>query len=350
MGRIRQRILAEVPQLNAARCRRVLRLSRGTGAILAARRLVELGEGGSLEHLLHSPIPGMRAAAADGCSDSGRLLQALNVERCASVAGVMAARSILSGAEHSEVQALLERQVLVSVNTPAGKRTPEATLGLGIGEPVQDLGLALEARQAALAALGSASPGPALWQAMEALSMHRQPEDYPRLQELFGSAGKRGQNSLLLAMGRLGDPRALPMLLDNLARMDVDPGRGFAWRRLSALAVGRIGDPSAAPSLRRALEVEALEYEGRPGAGLGIQFPVRAVMLWALGELQDPDSAEVLAGYLDHNSGSALGGFHLPAMGALYKLGAAARPILERVARGGSEQARGNAMAVLEAL
>jgi hypothetical protein len=350
VGRIRQRILAEVPQLNAARCRKVLRVSQGSGAILAARRLVELGEGGSLEYLLRSPVPALRAAAADGCSDSGRLLEALRQERCASVAGVMAARSVQRGAEPSAVQALLERRVLVELNTPAGKRTPEATLGLGIGEPEQDLVLALGARDDALSALGSASPGPALWQAMEALSVHRQPQDYTRLQELFGSAGKRGQNSLLLAMGRLGDPRALPMLLDNLARMDVDPGRGFAWRRLSALAVGRIGDPSAAPNLRRALEVEALEYEGRPGAGLGIQFPVRAVMLWALGELQDPKSAEVLAGYLDHTSGSALGGFHLPAMGALYKLGAVAKPILEGVAARGSEQARGNALAVLEAL
>lgn len=350
MGRIRQRILAEVPQLSAGRSRQVLRLSRGTGAILAARRLAELGEGASLGHLLRSPTPGLRAAAADGFPDPGPLVQALKVERCASVAGVLAARSVQRGADLAQVQALLERRVLVHLNTPAGVRTPEATLGLGIGEPEQDLLLALGEREAALTGLVDASPGPELWQAMEALSVHRQPQDYARLQALSTSAGKRGQNSLLLALGRLGDPRALPMLQDNLARMDVDPGRGFAWRRLSALAIGRIGDPSAAPSLRRALEVEALEHEGRPGAGLGIQFPVRAVMLWALGELQDPGSAELLAGYLDHTSGSALGGFHLPAMGALYKLGAAAKPILEQVAAKGTEQARGHARGVLEAL
>ena len=350
VGRIRQRILAEVPQLSAGRSRKVLRISRGTGAVLAARRLVELGEGESLGYLLGSPIPALRAAAADGCPNAGQLLGALEVERCASVAGVLAARSIQRGADPVQVQALLERRVLVHLSTPAGMRTPEATLGLGIGEPKEDLILALQPREDALTALERASPGPALWQAIEALSMHRQPQDYSRLTDLFTSAGKRGQNSLLLAMGRLGDPRALPMLQDNLARMDVDPGRGFAWRRLSALAIGRIGDPSAAPSLQRALEVEALEHEGRPGAGLGIQFPVRAVMLWALGELQDPESAEVLAGYLDHTSGSALGGFHLPAMGALYKLGAAARPVLERVAALGSEQAQGHARGVLEAL
>ncbi|MFT5587804.1 MAG: HEAT repeat protein [Cognaticolwellia sp.] len=325
-------------------------MSRGTGAILAARRLVELGEGPSLVRLLSSPIPGLRSAAADGCSDKSSLLRALEVERCASVAGVLAARAVKSGADLSTVQSLLERRVLVSLRTPAGLRTPEATLGLGIGEPVQDLELALRPREQALTVLVGASPGPELWQSMEALSVHRQSEDYPRLKGLTASAGKRGQNSLLLALGRLGDPRALPLLQDNLARMDVDPGRGFAWRRLSALALGRIGDPGAAPTLRRALEIEALEYEGRPGAGLGIQFPVRAVLLWALGELQDPGSAELLAGYLDHTSGSALGGFHLPAMGALYKLGAVAKPVLEQVASLGSEQARGNASAVLQAL
>ncbi len=350
MGRIRQRILAGVPQLSAAQSRRVLSMSRGTAAILAARRLVELGEGPGLERLLRSPVPGLRSAGADGCLDKSALMEALKVERCASVAGVLAARAVQTGAELSTVQSLLERQVLVSLHTSAGLRTPEATLGLGIGEPVQDLVLALRPHEHALSALVGASPGPELWQAMEALSFHRQSQDYLRLKALTASAGKRGQNSLLLAFGRLGDPRALPLLRDNLARMDVDPGRGFAWRRLSALALGRIGDPSAGPTLCRALEIEALEHEGRPGAGLGIQFPVRAVLLWALGELQDPGSAEVLAGYLDHTSGSALGGFHLPAMGALYKLGSSAKPVLEQVAKSGSELARANARAVLQAL
>ena len=49
-------------------------------------------------------------------------------------------------------------------------------------------------------------------------------------------------------------------------------------------------------------------------------------------------------------SGSALGGFHLPAMGALYKLGSAARPVLEHVAKSGSELAQANASAVLQVL
>ncbi len=240
---------------------------------------------------------------------------------------------------------------MVPLNTSAGVRTPEATLGLGLGEPAQDLALTLSSREASLATLATqGSPGPEQWRAMEALGAQRAPQDFARLRGGLNTAGKRGQNSLLLALGRHGDPRALPLLQDNLVRMDVDPGRGFAWRRLSALAIGRIGDPSAAPTLRRALEIEALEHEGRPGAGLGVQFPVRAVLLWALGELQVPESAPLLAGYLEHTSGSALGGFHLPAMGALYKLGPAARPVLEAVVASGAEQARSNAQAVLNAL
>ena len=89
--------------------------------------------------------------------------------------------------------------------------------------------------------------------------------------------------------------------------------------------------------------------KGRPGAGLGIQFPVRSNLLWGLGELQAPRAARELTTYLSNMHGSALGGFHLPAMGALYKLGAPAVPELVRVASAG-EEAGVNAVGVLEAL
>jgi HEAT repeat protein len=72
----------------------------------------------------------------------------------------------------------------------------------------------------------------------------------------------------------------------------------------------------------RALEDEALEYEGRPGAGLGIQIPVRSVLLYALGEAGAHDQIGLLIRYLSNTHGSVMGGFYLPAMDALVKLNA----------------------------
>jgi hypothetical protein len=73
--------------------------------------------------------------------------------------------------------------------------------------------------------------------------------------------------------------------------------------------------------LEHGLTVEALEFEGRPGAGLGIQFPVRSSILAALGECGASRSAPTLSGYLSNTHGSAMGGFYLPAMDALWKIG-----------------------------
>ena len=145
-----------------------------------------------------------------------------------------------------------------------------------------------------------------------------------------------------------GDPRAVPALRATLRAIDVDPGQGFAGRRLSGEALGRIGDPGAGPLLARALEDEALDYEGRPGAGLGVQFPVRSVLLVALGEAGARAQAGLLAGYLSNTHGSALGGFYLPAMDALWKIGEI--PPLLALLRSDEELVVANAAGVLGAL
>ena len=92
---------------------------------------------------------------------------------------------------------------------------------------------------------------------------------------------------------------------------------------------------------------EALDHEGRPGAGLGIQRPVRASMLAALGELGDVSIAPYIAGYLGNTSGTAHGGYYLQAMDALVKLGAKREAEL---LVGADEVTAANARGVIDAL
>lgn len=176
------------------------------------------------------------------------------------------------------------------------------------------------------------------------------PEGFDALAARLRTAGRREQHALFTALGQTGDPRALPLLIGALRATDVDPGRGFTQRRLAATAIGRIGLRSATPVLLRALSDEALDFEGRPGAGMGIQYPVRTNLLWALGEVGDPAAVPTLVGYLGNTSGSAFGGFYLAAMDALWKLGDAAAPALERAVRTAPDTAAAHALGVLVAL
>jgi HEAT repeat protein len=156
---------------------------------------------------------------------------------------------------------------------------------------------------------------------LEALGACQNGEDLERVLDRQRHGGRREAHSIVVALGHMGDPRAIRFLTDTLEAMDTDPGHGFTGRREAGLAMGRIGDPVAGRVLARALETEALEHEGRPGAGLGIQFPVRSALLYAMGEVGDGTQFSQVARYLGNTSGSALGGFHLPAMDALIKLG-----------------------------
>jgi hypothetical protein len=183
-----------------------------------------------------------------------------------------------------------------------------------------------------------------------ALAALRHPEDFALLVSVRERLGRRGDHAAITGLGLHGDPRALPILKALLFATDVDPGRGFAQRRLSAVALGRVGLREALPWLERALRYEALDFEGRPGAGLGIQYPVRTDLLWAIGEIADPASVKTLLGYLGNIHGSALGGFYLAAMAALVKIGPLALPALEAFVWEAPEVAAANAVGVMGAI
>ncbi len=182
------------------------------------------------------------------------------------------------------------------------------------------------------------------------LALDQPVDPFDTLNERLRTAGRREQHVLFNALGIGGDPRAFPLLVDALRATDVDPGRGFTQRRLSATAIGRLGLRAATPVLLRALQDEALDFEGRPGAGMGIQYPVRTNLLWALGEVADPAAIPTLISYLGNTSGSAFGGFYLAAMDALYKLGERAAPALRAVLQSGPDTDAAHALGVLVAL
>ena len=203
-------------------------------------------------------------------------------------------------------------------------------------QPMQQL------RQQALAGL---KRDPEDRRLLKILGAQQHPEDFSVLQR--SPTGRRTRHVAAEALGMHGDPRALPVLAGTLKAIP-DPGQGFASRRVAGEALGRLGCPEAGPMLARALEQEALEFEGRPGAGLGVQFPVRSVLLVSLGESGASDQGRVLAGYLSNTHGSALGGFYLPAMDALWKLDVS-EPLL-MLLRSDEELVVANAIGVLGAM
>ncbi len=81
-----------------------------------------------------------------------------------------------------------------------------------------------------------------------------------------------------------------------------------------------------------------------------MQYPVRANLLWALGELGDPGAADALCPLLGETQGSAFGGFYLPAMDALVRLGPAVAGAVGAVADSADAIAAANAVGVLRAL
>ncbi len=182
---------------------------------------------------------------------------------------------------------------------------------------------------------------------LETLGAQQHPDDFTLLTGRVERVGRRERHALSRALGLHGDPRSAAVLTKVLSAIDVDPGHGFAGRRAAAEALGRLGDPALAPALVRAMEAEAIEHEGRPGAGLGIQYPVRMVMIAALGESGAVSEARRLASYLGNTHGSAMGGFYLPAMDALWKLGDA-EPLLALLP--GPALPAANALGVLGAL
>lgn len=351
--------------------RRVLRLG-GPAARCRAARAIDPREPESREALavaLRDPAPGVRRAAAVSLSllapDPGlcrALLQVAASERCDEPRLSMAVCATRLGASTAEAWGLVAAAAGRVLQTCYGPRAAASAVLGGLGElrrrwaaalcpgwpwedpvavPVEPLVLARRRARSLL------TQDPEDRAAADALAALQDPEDLARLSALREGQGRRASLAGVVALGLHGDPRALPDLLGVLQAVDVDPGAGFAGRARAAVAIGRLGLPEAAPALLRALVDEAMDHEGRPGAGLGVQVPVRSALLSALGECGEPSVAEVLAGYLANTHGSALGGFHLPAMDALWKLG---DPAPLRALLNGPEIAAANAAGVLAAL
>ena len=277
-----------------------------------------------------SPAIRRNAAWSIGCFGSAsaahQLLQYAVSEPCDTVRFEMVLAAQRCGAGADESFAILEAQ---AVRKMFGAYGPRTTGGLSswdlkelrelwpLAQPVSNTsddpaGMRLDAR----AQIGANRDDR---RAVVVLALMRHPDDVPFLNELWIGAGRRMRLTLCRAMGLHGDPHFIGRLLNCLGSVDVDPGHGFAMRKEAAVAIGRLGFRTSQNALIRALENEAMDFEGRPGAGLGIQHPVRSHILSALGELQA--GATILHRYLGNTHGSADGGFYLPAMDALWKCG-----------------------------
>lgn len=319
------------------------------------RAAVRRSAAASLGHLGRlRALPALQAAWAGETTEEGRLTLAVARVRC--------------GEPVADVHAPLDAFERRELQTWQGARGPQAATGAPplvvrfwqcLGEPpagstehrgaveLQPRGALHAAR---LAGVEHARPGDDIRDRIHGLALLRHPHDQPVLARLLTTAGRREEHALLTALGLNGDPRSIPAIEDALFATDVDPGRGFAQRRLAATALGCIGLQSSVRTVLQALSNEAADYEGRPGAGMGVQFPVRTNLLWALGEIGSVEAAATLLPYLGNTHGSAFGGFYLPAMDALTKLGRAAVPAIRAYIPAAPEVAAANAVGVLVAL
>ncbi len=358
------RLLGTPGSLRGSALARALRHGSEPYVVRCVRALAERSLEDGLSHLLpllNRAEPSVRRAAARalGHLEAPAALPSLQLrgatERSEECLLALAEARIRCGEPAEAVLVALDLAEQRTLITPDGPRSPTAVTdaapwrarvwdALGDpGGPIQDRAALAAARRRDLReATGRAQGDAALHLATLAHS-----DDLEPILACFRSAGRRGEHTLLLALGLTGDPRSAAPLRAALRATDVDPGRGFAQRRIAATGLGRLGLRVATPWLLRALQDEAHDYEGRPGAGLGIQYPVRTNLLWALGEIGDPTSIPTLVTYLGDTHGSALGGFYLPAMDALMKLGAAAVPALTTVAARGADLAAAHAVSVL---
>lgn len=261
--------------------------------------------------------------------------------------------AVRAGAEPGAARAPLAARDARTLFTAFGLRAPARALAVAplaarFDTFVADAAQPREAARAALRARLAAAPeDAAAWLRLAAL---RHPDDASALAAARANAGRRADHLLLDAVAVHGGAAALPALRGALHARDVDPGRGFTQRRVAADGLGRLGEHAGVDLLRRALRDESADFEGRPGAGLGVQYPVRANLLWALGELGDPGAADALCPLLGETQGSAFGGFYLPAMDALVRLGPAVAGAVGAVADSADAIAAANAVGVLRAL
>ncbi len=348
-----------------------LRFSPTPIRVRALREIWRAGRTGAVPlvpALLQHPAPGVRRAAAlvlghlGGRAHIDTLLGHAISEPTDEARLALAAAAVRLGLPPAEGWTVVASWARRTIATWYGRRDAAAAVGVGPSERARRWLELLDPLSSAVAPdrvrpRAAAEVRPLLMERLRAdpedrptllaLGAQGHPDDLARLLERLKSDGRRATHAVTTALGHHGDPRSLRVLARAMRAMDVDPGFGFTSRRLAGVALGQLGLPGVGAALRRALETEALEFEGRPGAGLGIQFPVRSALLYALGECGDRAAAQVLAGYLGNTHGSALGGFYLPAMDALVKIGVPG-PVVPLL--GGDELVVANALGVLGAM
>ncbi len=360
---LRDRLLGPPERAGHHQLGRILRRGSPSLRIRAARAIATSADPGPLADLLQDPVPGVRRAAARGVgwrgarADLQATLDALAAERTDTVRAALAAAAVRCGADLDDIEQRVHSAAERRLGTWYGPRCPGRVTGSGGAEATAAMWLELgrhsagapRTRDELLARWRQVADDPHAADArrdLARIATHAGDELRGWLDDHWSALGRYGEHAFIEALGWHGDPRHTSRLVALLRAMDTDPGRAFHHRHLAATALGRLGDPSTSGELLAALEREALEFEGRPGAGLGIQFPVRNTLLWALGEVGDPAAAPVLTRYLENTSGSATGGFHLPAMAALVKLGEPAVHHVEPMLAG-SEVLAANAAGVL---
>lgn len=266
-------------------------------------------------------------------------------------------RRLREGEDLAQLSEELSKFDLRKYATAFGEKRPAAAIAHATLMERLDLhaldfapGVDRAARAEELSSLFNSLSGIEAERTVRRLAMLGGSECRSRLKLLRETAGRRGDHALLAALAVQGHFDAFDDLLAAMRARDVDPGRGFTQRRISADGMGELGLRAGVSALSAALTAERTQFEGRPGAGLGIQYPVRANILRALGEIADEAAVPLLLPYLDDVSGSAFGGFYLPAMDALVKIGAPATPAIRQWAASASALGRTNASGVLSAL
>ncbi|MSQ03671.1 MAG: hypothetical protein EXR71_17595 [Myxococcales bacterium] len=322
-----------------AELRAIAETGDGRACVAAAREIGSVGGWRTLR----------RALAGGSLAPEPAWLQAAPPPRAREDHLLTTLARLRAGESYDGLRAELAALDARTVPTPGGPRAPGQALSIA---PLADRFTIVGAdagvpRSLARSRLLDDERAPSRWLRLAAL---HHPDDFGVLLSARASAGRRGDHLLLEALGLHGDPRALVVLKDALHARDVDPGRGFMQRRLAADGLGRLGLAAAVPLLRRALAAERADFEGRPGAGLGIQYPVRANLVWALGELGSADALDDLVACLGDTSGTAFGGLYLPAMDALVRMGALAQGPLRRCEAAGIEPAATHARGVLAIL
>jgi len=314
-----------------------------------------------MRRTLADAAPGVRRATAWACGLSGdpvwlkALESRLAVEPTQTVAREVAIATVRCGGRRAGVEVALDEALRRPVATWYGERDLSQAAGDSVGRQLSwfqaavgsEAGAGVPMAELRKQRLSKITGDPDDHSLLGSLACLGYPQDLPLVLGVLEGPGRRGQHAAVEALGLLGDPRAVGALFAVLNASDVDPGHGFRGRGLAAEALGSLGLPEAAGRFRRALVQEALDHEGRPGAGLGVQLPVRALLLLAIGESGALQLAPELVGYLGNTHGSALGGFHLPAMASLVRLGEV-EPLLPLLR--GPELVVANAIGVLGAL